>query len=221
MLRILGEGDSPFLAGSVIDPVFRKRLVQMAPGFLSSKEQDQVTQQNRRDYIIGYGLASVSYLLILIPQYNTLDRIMALNARIPESSISILIQTYGSMLGVQLSILSVVLAFQAISGVLLLLTSIMGRARKAWRGKYVITSMSSIGYVGYSLGVGFLTSLRWASILASMNVDVSPILQSYYLFNLGAAICYLGVVLVLRRTYTRLSALEARDSLTIRKDILS
>jgi len=183
-------------------------------------EHDQVTQRNRRDYIIGYGLASVSYLLILIPQYNTLDRIMALNARIPESSISILIQTYGSMLGVQLSILSVVLAFQAISGVLLLATSRMGRARTAWRGKYIITSMSFIGYVGYSLGVGFLTSLGWASILASMNIDVSPILQSFYLFNLGAAICYLGLVLVLRRTYTRLSALEAKDSLTIRKGTL-
>src|SRR2546427_12139504 len=97
----------------------------------------------------------------------------------------------------------------------------MGRARKAWRGKYVITSMSFIGYVGYMLGIGFLTSLGWTSVLASMNVDVSPILQSYYLFNLGAAICYLGVVLVLRRTYTRLSALEARDSLTIRKSIFS
>ena|SRR2546428_1466042 len=188
---------------------------------LSSKKLDKVTEQNRRDYIIAYGLASVSYLLILIPQYNTLDRIMALNARIPESSISILIQMYGSMLGVQLSILSAVLAFQAISGVLLVLTSRMGRARKAWRGKYVITSMSFIGYVGYSLGIGFLTSLGWTSILTSLNVDVSPILQSYYLFNLCAAICYIGVVLVLRRTYTRLSALEAKDSLTIRKGILS
>src|SRR5438445_5806456 len=96
-----------------------------------SKEQDQVTQQNRRDYIIGYGLASVSYLLILIPQYSTLDRIMALNARIPESSISILIQMYGPVLGVQLSILSAVFAFQAISAVLLVLTSSMGRPRKA------------------------------------------------------------------------------------------
>ena len=85
----------------------------------------------------------------------------------------------------------------------------------------MIVSVSFMGYVGYMLGIGFLTSLGWTSVIASMNVDVSPILQSYYLFNLGAAICYLGVVLVLRRTYTRLSALEARDSLTIRKSIFS
>ena len=84
----------------------------------------------------------------------------------------------------------------------------------------MIASVSFIGYVGYSLGIGFLTSLGWTSILASMNVDVSPILQSYYLFNLGAAIYYLAIVLVLRRTYTRLSALEAKDSSTIRKSIL-
>lgn len=174
-----------------------------------SKEQDQVTQRNRRDYVIGYALASVSYLLILIPQYSTVERILAMNARIPESSVSTLVQMYGPMLGVQLSILSAVFAFQAISAVLLLLTSRMGRARKSWRGKYIITSTSFIGYLGYSLGIGFLTSLGWTSILASMNIDVSPILQSYYLFNLGAAICYLGVVLVLRRTHTRLSALEA------------
>ena len=85
----------------------------------------------------------------------------------------------------------------------------------------MIVSVSFMGYVGYMLGIGFLTSLGWTSVIASMNVDVSPILQSYYLFNLEAAICYLRVVLVLRRTYTRLSALEARDSLTIRKSIFS
>src|SRR2546428_9555090 len=124
------------------------------------------------------------------------------------------------MLGVQLSILSTVSAFQVISGAVLLLTSRMGRTQAVWRWKYMIASVSFIGYVGYSLGVGFLTSLGWASILASMNIDVSPILQSFYLFNLGAAICYLGLVLVLRRTYTRLSALEAKDSLTIRKGTL-
>src|SRR2546427_9705147 len=134
-----------------------------------SKEQDQVPQRNRRDYVIGYALASVSYLLILIPQYSTVERILAMNARIPESSVSTLVQTYGPMLGVQLSILSAVLAFQAISGVLLLLTSRMGRSRTGWRRRYIITSMSFIGYVGYSLGIGFLTSLEWASMLASMN----------------------------------------------------
>src|SRR2546428_13499075 len=101
------------------------------------------------------------------------------------------------MLGVQLSILSTVSAFQVISGLLLLLTSRMGRTQAVWRWKYMIASVSFIGYVGYSLGIGFLTSLGWTSILASMNVNVSPILQSYYLFNLGPAICYLAIVLVL------------------------
>ena len=187
---------------------------------LSSEEHEQVTQLNRRDYIVAYASASVAHLLILIPQYNTVERILSMNARIPESFLSSLVQVYGPMLGVQLRILCAVSAFQIISGVLLLLTSRMGRARAAWRWKYMIGSVSFIGYVGYSLGIGFLTSLGWTSILASMNVDVSPILQSYYTFNLGAAICYLGIVLVLRRTYTHLSALEAKDSLTTRKGIL-
>ncbi len=116
-----------------------------------------------------------------------------MNARILESFLGRLVQVYGPMLGVQLSILSTVIAYQAISGVVLLSTSRMGRTRAAWRLKYMIASVSFIGYVGYSLGIGFVTSLGWTSILASMNVDVSPILQSYYLFNLGAAICYLGL----------------------------
>ena len=192
----------------------------MDSGSLSSEEHEQVTRLNRRDYIVVYASASAAYLLILIPQYNTVERILSMNARIPESFLSSLVQLYGPTLGVQLSILSTVIAYQAISGVLLLLTSRMSRTPAAWRLKYMIASVSFIGYVGYSLGIGFLTSLGWTSILAGMNVDVSPILQSYYLFNLGAAICYLGIVLVLRRTYTRLSALEAKDSLTTRKGIL-
>ena len=142
---------------------------------------------------MAYASASAAYLLILIPQYNTVERILSMNARILESFLGRLVQVYGPMLGVQLSILSTVIAYQAISGVVLLSTSRMGRTRAAWRLKYMIASVSFIGYVGYSLGIGFVTSLGWTSILASMNVDVSPILQSYYLFNLGAAICYLGL----------------------------
>jgi len=192
----------------------------MDSGSLSSEEHEQVTRLNRRDYIVAYASASIAYLLILIPQYNTVERILSMNARIPESFLSSLVQLYGPTLGVQLSILSTVIAYQVISGVLLLLTSRMSKARVAWRWRYMIASVSFIGYAGYMLGIGFLTSLGWTSVLASMNVDVSPILQSYYMFNLGAAICYLAIVLVLRRTYTRLSALEAKDSLTTRKGIL-
>src|SRR2546425_7426435 len=194
--------------------------MKMVSGSLSSDEQEKVTRLNIRDYIVADASASAAYMLILIPQYNTVERILSMNARIPESFLSSLVQVYGPMFGVQLSILSTVSAFQVISGLLLLLTSRMGRTQAVWRWKYMIASVSFIGYVGYSLGIGFLTSLGWTSILASMNVDVSPILQSYYLFNLGAAICYLAIVLVLRRTYTRLSALEAKDSSTIRKSIL-
>jgi hypothetical protein len=181
----------------------------------------QVSLRNRQDYAAAFVLATVAYTLVLIPQYNTAEQVLLMHVQIPESSVSSLVQAYGPILGVMLSILFSVVAFPLISGLLLLLTSRMGRARRSWRWKYMITSMSFIGYVGYSLGVAFLTSLGWASIIAGMNVDVSAILQSYYLFNLGAAICYLGIVLVLRRTYTRLSALEAKDSLTIRKGILS
>jgi len=131
----------------------------MDSGSLSSEEHEQVTRLNRRDYIVAYASASAAYLLILIPQYNTVERILSMNARIPESFLSSLVQLYGPTLGVQLSILSTVSAFQVISGVLLLLTSRMGRAPVAWRLKYMIASVSFIGYVGYSLGIGFFPSL--------------------------------------------------------------
>jgi hypothetical protein len=183
--------------------------------------EEQVRLQNRKDYSIAFTLAIVAYLLVLIPQYNTVEQVLATHVQIPESSVGSLVQSYGPILGVQLSIVFSLVAFLVISGILLLLTSRMGKARRSWRWKYMLTSMGFIGYVGYSLGIVFLTSLGWTSIIANTNVDVSAILQSYYLFNLGAAICYLGIVLVLRRTYTRLSALEAKDSLTIRKGILS
>src|SRR2546428_2739398 len=79
-------------------------------------------------------------------------RTLSINARIPESFLSSLIHVYGPMLGVQHSILSTVIAFQVVSGVLLLLTSRIGRTRAAWRWKYMIVSVSFIGYIGYSLG---------------------------------------------------------------------
>ena len=63
----------------------------MVSGTLSSEEHEQVTRLNRRDYIVAYASASAAYLLILIPQYNTVERILSMNARIPESFLSSLI----------------------------------------------------------------------------------------------------------------------------------
>jgi len=124
----------------------------MVSGTLSSVEHEQATGLNRRDYVAAYAYASIAYLLILIPQYDTVERTLSINARIPESFLSSLIHVYGPMLGVQHSILSTVIAFQVVSGVLLLLTSRIGRTRAAWRWKYMIVSVSFIGYIGYSLG---------------------------------------------------------------------
>ena len=63
----------------------------MVSGSLSSEEHEQVTRLNRGDYIVAYASASAAYLLILIPQYNTVERILSMNARIPESFLSSLI----------------------------------------------------------------------------------------------------------------------------------
>ncbi len=95
---------------------------------------------------------------------------------------------------------------------ILIWTARVGDTRAGWRWKFRVLSMVFVVYVGVELGFDFLGSLSVASALASLNQDISPVLQTFYVFNLGAATCYLGLVLVMRRSYTRLSAAEARDS---------
>jgi hypothetical protein len=59
------------------------------------------------------------------------------------------------------------------------------------------------GFVGYWLGAKFLVILEWISTLQNNRVDSSTQYTSLFWFGLAATICYLTMVLVLRKSYGR------------------
>jgi len=177
-----------------------------------------IGRENRRDYLIAYGLATLANLLVLIPQYFTTLRLVTLEGVPPFSSIAFWSDSYPVWARALASMIPFLVIFQVIIATIFIWTARVGDTRPGWRWKFRILSMIFVVYVGLVLGLDFLNSLSVASALASLNQDISQVLQTFYVFNLGAATCYLGLVLTMRRVYTRLSAAEARDSSLLERE---
>jgi len=171
-----------------------------------------VWRENRRDYFLAYVLATIANLLVLIPQYFTTLKLVMLEGASQFALIVFWSNSYPLWASVLASLLPSVVIFQLIMAAIMVWTSRVGDTRPGWRWKFRILSMIFVVYVGLVLGLDFLGSLSVASALSSLNQDISPVLQTFYVFNLGAAICYLALVLAMRRAYTTLSAAEMRDS---------
>jgi hypothetical protein len=60
------------------------------------------------------------------------------------------------------------------------------------------------GFVGYWLGAKFLVILEWISTLQNNRVDSSIEYTSLFWFGLAATVCYLGMVIVLRKSHAEL-----------------
>jgi hypothetical protein len=61
-------------------------------------------------------------------------------------------------------------------------------------------------YLAYHLGGKFVNALGWIGLLETSGVNVSGVYGDLFWFGLGTTICYLLVILVLRRSYGRLMA---------------
>jgi|SRR5882672_128324 len=156
-----------------------------------------------REHLLALLLGSVSYFMVLTGEYLTIQKALESGVSVPESPSGEFIRLYGASLGVSLGLLSSSVIF------LVICFGVVWWAVRAseWkrRSRHLVASGLLIVYVGYSLAASFLSSLEWTSMISGQNLEVSSVLRTLYVLNLGAALAYLGLVLYLRRIHERLS----------------
>jgi len=157
---------------------------------------------NAREHLTIYALASLANVLLSIPQYLAVNTALELSIN-PKGSTASLINQYGSSTGLTLDFLRSAFIFQGIIAIL-----VMGVAgsmlSRRWRWQYVATSFIVSAYLAYHLGGKFVNALGWIGLLETSGVDASGIYADLFWFGLGTTICYLLVILVLRKSYGRL-----------------
>jgi hypothetical protein len=159
---------------------------------------------NAREHLTVYILASLANILLSIPQYLAVSTALELGIN-PKGSTAGLINQYGSGTGLTLDFLRSTLIFQGIIAILIM--GIVGSMlSRRWRWQYVATSFLVSAYLAYHLGGKFVNALGWIGLLETSGVNVSGVYADLFWFGLGTTICYLLIILVLRRSYARLMA---------------
>jgi hypothetical protein len=163
----------------------------------------EILRINAREHLTIYTLASLANVLLSIPRYLAVNTALELGIN-PKGSTASLINQYGSSTGLTLDFLRSALIFQGI--IAILVTGVAGSmlSRKRWKSQYVATGFLVSAYLAYHLGGKFLNTLGWIGLLETSGIDASGIYADLFWFGLGATICYLLVILVLRRSYGRL-----------------
>jgi hypothetical protein len=115
-----------------------------------------------------------------------------------------LINQYGSSTGLTLDFLGSALIFQGIMAILVMGVAGSMLSRRRWRSQYVATGFLVSAYLAYHIGGKFLNALGWIGLLETSGVDATGIYADLFWFGLGTTICYLLVILALRRSYGRL-----------------
>jgi hypothetical protein len=158
---------------------------------------------NARDHALVYVLATLSNLLLSIPEYLAVRS--AYGSSLPvKGSVAGFVATYGLTLGITLDLLWTLLVFQALLAVLVLVVAATSLVEKGWRWLYVFGAMMICGFVGYWIGAKFLSTLGWVSLLQNSGVDSSGVYSDLFWFGLGAASTYVAMILLLRRSYDKL-----------------
>ena len=157
---------------------------------------------NSREHLTIYALGSLANILLSIPQYLAVNTALELGIN-PKGSTASLINQYGSSAGLILDFLRSAFIFQGIMAILVM--GVVGSmlSRRRWRLQYVATSFLVSAYLAYHLGGKFLNALGWIGFLENSGVDASGTYADLFWFGLGTTICYLLVILVLRRSYGR------------------
>ncbi len=143
--------------------------------------QSGLLKLNAREYLLAFILASLAYNLLLFEQSQLASR---------------------AGQGVDIPIL--VFSQELFLGILVFALAFTGVARVAWRWLYVGASGFFAGYAGLSMISRFTATLELVPILASNGVPISDYQGSFYFLALIAAISYLLVILILRRSYGKL-----------------
>jgi hypothetical protein len=163
----------------------------------------EILRINAREHLTIYTLASLANVLLSIPQYLAVNTALELGID-PKGSTESLINQYGSSTGLTLDFLRSALIFQGIMAILVMGVAGSMQSRTRWRPQYVATGFLVSAYLAYHLGGKFVNALGWIGLLETSGVDSSGIYADLFWFGLGTTICYLLVILVLRRSYGRL-----------------
>ncbi len=172
----------------------------------------ELLRSNGREHLAIYSLATLANFLLSVPQYIAVNTALELSI-IPKGTTASLIAQYGSSTGLVLDFLRSGLIFQGVMAVLVIGLAGATTSRRGWRWQYPLTGVFVSTYLAYHLGGKFLNALGWIGVLETGGVDVSGVYGDLFWFGLGTTICYLLVILVLRRSYGKLK--EERITLTV------
>ena len=167
-----------------------------------------------REQLGIYVLASLSNTLLTASQYLAVSAAVASYLPV-EPSRSALITSYGRGLGIVLSLLPDSLVFQGILLVLVLILALSAITPTGWRWAYPFLGLVVSGFVGYWLGAKFLSVLEWISTLQNNRIDSSGPYSGLFWFGLASSICYVLMILLLRKSYGKLAMTHLS-----RKDLL-
>jgi hypothetical protein len=151
-----------------------------------------------------YVLASISNAFLSVSQYLAVSTAVASYLPV-DSGTAALITSYGRGAGIVLALFLNSLIFQGILAVLILTLALSAIVKTGWRWAYAFSGVVVSGFVGYWLGAKFLVILEWISTLQNNRVDSSNTYASLFWFGLAATISYIAMILVLRRSYGKLS----------------
>jgi hypothetical protein len=147
----------------------------------------ETNKHNLQAHLMMYFLVTLGIFLLLLEQSQLASRVNAQSTGLAD----ILVQ-------------------QAVLAVLLgLLLVTYGWTRIRWQ--YVLSAILFAGYSGTRLAAVFSQTLGLVPALQSKGVPISDYQGTFYLLALASAVCYLLTILLLRRSYGRLS-MERRGS---------
>jgi len=178
-----------------------------------------VLRVNAREHLATYALATLANFLLSIPQYLAVNSALELGIN-PNGTTASLITQYGSSTGLFLDFLRSGLVFQGVMAVLVIGLPGSASSRRGWRWQYVLTGVFISTYLAYHLGGKFLNALGWIGVLETSGVNVSGVYGDLFWFGLGTTICYLLVILVLRRSYGKLAIGKSEERRLVTTEIL-
>ena len=160
-------------------PLFRENPVvsQVSrPSMLS-----EANKHNLQFHLMTYLLVTLAISLLLLEQSQLASRANAQSTSLAD-------------ILVQQGVLAVLLGLMLVT---------YGWTRIRWQ--YVLSAILFVGYSGTRLAAAFSQTLGLVPALQNKDVPISDYQGTFYLLALGAAICYLLAILLLRRSYGRLS----------------
>ncbi len=168
------------------------------------RELRELLRINAREHLAMYALATLANFLLSVPQYLAVNTALELAVN-PKGTTESLIAQYGSSTGLVLDFLRSGLIFQGVIAVLVIGLVGSASSRRGWKWQYALTAVLVSTYLAYHLGGKFLNTLGWIGVLETSGVNVSSVYGDLFWFGLGTTICYLFVILVLRKSYGKLA----------------